>query len=71
MRDLSAAKVAYDSNDVEASKVAHAAKSTEQHSEGGKYIKSIIYGGLDGIICSFAHVAGVTGMPYVTVFSFC
>ena len=29
--------------------------------EEGRYIKSIIYGGLDGIITTFAVVAGVTG----------
>lgn len=28
---------------------------------GGKYIKSIVYGGLDGIITTFAVVAGVAG----------
>ena len=30
-------------------------------SQGGKYIKSTIYGGLDGIITTFAVVAGVAG----------
>ena len=30
-------------------------------SNGGKYIKSTIYGGLDGIITTFAVVAGVAG----------
>ncbi|MAF36124.1 hypothetical protein CL622_03340 [archaeon] len=31
------------------------------HKNKGKYIKSIIYGGLDGIITTFAIVAGVAG----------
>jgi len=42
----------------EESLIAHA----EQHiSGGGKYIKSIIYGGLDGIVSVFVTVAAVSG----------
>ncbi|MBR9699787.1 hypothetical protein GOV09_04995 [Candidatus Woesearchaeota archaeon] len=33
----------------------------EHHNPQGKYIKSIVYGGLDGIITTFAVVAGVAG----------
>jgi VIT1/CCC1 family predicted Fe2+/Mn2+ transporter len=60
-RDLAAAKEAYKNGDAELSRKAHEA-STEEHMQGqGQYIKSIIYGGLDGIITTFAVVAGVAG----------
>lgn len=61
-RDLEAAKKAYQTGDAEASKHAHLATAQEEHkTTQGKYIKSIIYGGLDGIITTFAVVAGVIG----------
>ncbi|MES1909515.1 MAG: hypothetical protein MHM6MM_002241 [Cercozoa sp. M6MM] len=67
-RDLQAAREAYELGDLEASKQAHnangftAVASQENHStEQGKYIKSIVFGGLDGIITTFAIVAGVAG----------
>jgi len=36
-------------------------KSDETHKSEGKYIKSIVYGGLDGIITIFASVSSVAG----------
>ena len=49
MRDLNKAKLAYDSNDIEASKAAHANKThVEDHSKVGGRIKSVVFGGLDG-----------------------
>lgn len=38
----------------------------EQHKEFGDYVKSIIYGGLDGIITTFAIVASIQGANYGT-----
>lgn len=61
-RSLEKAKEAYKSKNIEASKKAHRMRAPEEHKkEQGKYIKSTIYGGLDGIITTFAVVAGVAG----------
>ena len=60
-RDLGAAKRAYADGDVEKSRQAHASPA-EQHQTGqGRYVKSVVYGGLDGIVTTFAVVAGVAG----------
>lgn len=61
-RDLFGAREAWKKNDPEASKAAHDRQQAERHiSEHGQYIKSMVYGGLDGIITTFAVVAGVAG----------
>ncbi|MBN1346347.1 MAG: VIT1/CCC1 transporter family protein [Phycisphaerae bacterium] len=61
-RDLKQAKAAYKAKSAEASRQAHQVFAEERHtSEQGKYVKSVIYGGLDGIITTFAVVAGVAG----------
>lgn len=62
-RNLDKAKEAYNRNDAKASKDAHDGKfAKEEHQTGqGQYIKSVIYGGLDGTITTFAVVAGVAG----------
>jgi len=67
-RDLDGARSAYQSGDVEASRAAHAnavrpagMKATEDHIEAGGRIKSIVFGGLDGILTSFAVVSGAVG----------
>ncbi|MEK6794735.1 MAG: VIT1/CCC1 transporter family protein [Spirochaetota bacterium] len=62
-RSLDKARDAYKKKSVEATKQAHSAGAcaNEHHSTGGQYIKSIIYGGLDGTITTFAAVAGVAG----------
>jgi VIT1/CCC1 family predicted Fe2+/Mn2+ transporter len=61
-RDLNKAREAYNNRDTEASRQAHVVGAEEKHQqEHGKYIKSIVYGGLDGIITTFAVVAGVAG----------
>jgi len=61
-RDLGKARDAYQRGDAEASVAAHLATAAERHQhERGKYLKSTVYGGLDGIVTTFAVVAGVTG----------
>lgn len=62
MRSLEGARAAYEAGDLEASKAAHANKThVEKHSKVGGHIKSIVFGGLDGIITTFAVVAGAAG----------
>ena len=74
---LLSARAAYASNDVDASRSYHTAsasrgpagddgetqrkKDSESHSTYGEHIKSIVYGGLDGIITTFATVTSVAG----------
>jgi vacuolar iron transporter family protein len=62
-RNLEKAKDAFKNKDIKASMSAHQQKAAvENHNqEQGQYIKSLIYGGLDGIITTFAVVAGVAG----------
>jgi len=64
-RDLEGAKDAYAVRDVAASQAAHLANvpltATEKHKKGGDHMKTIIFGGLDGIITTFAVVAGAGG----------
>lgn len=63
-RSLDKAREAYKTKDIHASIKAHQHqkdKAIENHSSAGQYIKSLIYGGLDGIITTFAVVAGVAG----------
>jgi vacuolar iron transporter family protein len=63
-RNLDKARDAFKGKDIQASINAHQYRSItaeENHSAAGQYIKSLIYGGLDGIITTFAVVAGVAG----------
>jgi len=64
-RDLELAKKAYDLRDPTLSASAHSQalvpQNRETHSKGGAFIKSIVYGGLDGIVTTFAVVAGAAG----------
>jgi len=61
-RSLEKAKEAWKTKNIQASIAAHNQKSaSEHHSKGGPFIKSAVYGGLDGTITTFAVVAGVAG----------
>ena len=62
-RNLDKARSAYRHQDPEASRKAHqSGVAPELHQTGhGQYIKSFVYGGLDGTITTFAVVAGVAG----------
>jgi len=57
------AKKAFATRDAELSRLAHdLASAPEQHMKGsGQYIKAAVFGGLDGIVTTFAVVASVTG----------
>lgn len=58
----SKAQSAFQSGDVAASIAAHTMPSAELHDTGaGEYIKAIVFGGLDGIITTFAVVASAAG----------
>jgi VIT1/CCC1 family predicted Fe2+/Mn2+ transporter len=60
-RSLDKAREAYKNKDKKASMLAHSQSAPEEHKTSGHYIKSAIYGGLDGTITTFAVVAGVAG----------
>jgi len=64
-RSLDKAREAFRKRSVEEARRAHdrsREEAEEEHrQEQGQYIKSLIYGGLDGIITTFAVVAGVAG----------
>ena len=57
------AKKAYVARDAELSRLVHELEAApEQHTKGsGQYIKAAVFGGLDGIVTTFAVVASVTG----------
>lgn len=60
-RDVNEARKAFKNKDKKGLIKSHS-KHKEIHDTGkGKYIKSWVYGGLDGIITTFAVVAGVAG----------
>lgn len=68
-RDLDEARRAWESQNAEASRLAHTvglksaggATATEEHEDGGTYIKTVVFGGLDGILTAHAVVAGAVG----------
>jgi DNA damage-binding protein 1 len=63
-RDLNAARKAFTAGDIEALVSSHdnAIGSPEDHAgEAGDFIKSLVFGGLDGIITTFAIVSAAVG----------
>lgn len=70
-------KKAYGDNDAETSRLLHQLKmemgshthAQENHMTGGEHIKSAVYGGLDGIITTFATVTSVagSGLPHSVI----
>lgn len=71
------ARKAYDGLDTDASKNFHDTRQTagtEMHQTEGGFLKPLIFGGLDGILTSFAIVAGAAGgsmpIPVVLVLGF-
>lgn len=70
-------KASYRNGDAEASRALHQIKmemaghehAVENHLTGGGYIKSAVYGGLDGIITTFATVTSVagSGLPHSVI----
>ena len=65
-RHLGAARGAFATGSIEASKAAHSIAvppggASEEHEETGGRLKVIIFGGLDGILTSFAIVSGSIG----------
>jgi hypothetical protein len=62
------AQKAFREKDVQLSRLAHElSMAPERHmTESGQYIKAAVFGGLDGIITTFAVVASVTGANLAT-----
>ena len=60
-KKIDKARVAYKNKDVQHLKHIHDHHGVEEHSSTGASIRSIVYGGLDGIITTFAIVSGVAG----------
>lgn len=64
VRDLELARAAYNDKDIEKTKIAHRTQETSHKSGGGGYMRSIIFGALDGIVTTFATISGVAGANY-------
>lgn len=61
VQKLSLARDAYGRKDASLSKLAHEQRAVEGHRTYGDFIKSIVYGGLDGVLTTFALISGAAG----------
>mmetsp|Transcript_75 Transcript_75/g.11 ORF Transcript_75/g.11 Transcript_75/m.11 type:complete len:102 (+) Transcript_75:158-463(+) len=70
-RDLKEARLAFKNKDIELVKRAHNNPTTGEHKEShaseGAYIKSAVYGGLDGMITTFSVVMAVEGAELAAI----
>ncbi|EGR32126.1 hypothetical protein IMG5_095220 [Ichthyophthirius multifiliis] len=77
-RNLDQARRAYEMGNVEQMKIAHRnntieneerplTQQIEDHNQSGTYIKSAVYGGLDGMITTYSVVMGVAGASLANV----
>ena len=66
-RDVVAARKAFKNKDKKALRKSHSVHKEMHDTGSGKFLKSWVYGGLDGIVTTFAVVAGVAGASLSSV----
>ena len=68
VRDLEAAKDAFERRSVSDSVQAHSAlgEAVEKHKGASRFMKSFVFGALDGIVSTFAVVSGASGGSFST-----
>lgn len=73
-KSTSRARQAYQARDIEMTRAEHAkpAHSEPHGSEASDYVKSVVFGGLDGIMTTFAIIAAAAGSrtPFTTILIF-
>eukprot|EP00041_Stephanoeca_diplocostata_P039755 m.1637712 g.1637712 ORF g.1637712 m.1637712 type:complete len:304 (-) comp26088_c0_seq1:204-1115(-) len=66
LKRTAAAQDAFKSGDPDASRFVHDNVAKEEHDSAGDYVKVMVFGGLDGIITTFAVVASIAGADLKT-----